>query len=743
VNKKLRHTFAILLAFGAILTLPSLANLKIGYDLESLFPEGDDSYQYYQSYKKKFGDENNFLLIGFECQDSILQTNYLKSIDNLGQRIEQITGVEQVYSPVNLSYPKRSHFFGFKSTPLLPWDHPKKISDSPLLNPDFSYSITNQLLSRDRRSLMMYIQFEDQLQPEDKKATFEAIRTLTRHGLPPKMSLYFAGQPNTQDYYNRKLSKELILFSSLTLLLLMITITLIYRNSIVVFAIIFTLLIALALSLFVSYWLLGRLDFLMTLMPSIILVVGISNLIHIVRDYRFHAGNSTELSQSLQFTYRSTFYSSFTSAIGFLALNFMGIIPLQHFGTYTAIGILITWVVSVLCLPTFLNLFQKQLLFRRRDKTKINDQLFRRVYAISQKKGVISLGFAIILIISIYGISKINTNVHFLDDLSEDSSLKKEVLFFEKHFGGIRPLEISINTREGYLISDPTVTQAIADIESEIRHIYQSNSVFSTTSFLKEYHAILHYGDPKDYVIPADDIELDSIYQQLERADRHGFMQKWLSADRKSSRISGYTSDVGSELNSKYEAKLIRYAKKYDALFTLKPTGLSHLIGLANATISHELLMGILFSIGLVGLLIGLMLRSLKLVFISVLPNVLPLVIVAGLMGWIGIDLKIGTALIFTVLYGIAVDDTIHFLLRYQHEKGKNAQMPILNVYRTVGVKMIQTSMILIMGFLTFCLSSFQSTFYAGLLISIGLIVALVSDFLLLPALLKQTKSLN
>ena len=273
--------------------------------------------------------------------------------------------------------------------------------------------------------------------------------------------------------------------------------------------------------------------------------------------------------------------------------------------------------------------------------------------------------------------------------------------------------------------------------------MYQVSMSLSIITILQEINVTIHGGNSAYHVIPKDKAELDNLLaaaQQFKLVEKSRFL---ISSDLKETRITGKIFDSGANEIQQKNQEFKAFTEKFDSRLTFQLTGSAHLMDMANQNVTTHLLKGLIFSLILVTVVIGIALQSVQIAFLSILPNVFPLLVIAGLMGWLGIDLKIGTALIFTVLYGIAVDDTIHFLMRYKIEQNIDPIFALKNTYLHVGKKLLITSFIISVGFLSFTLSEFNSTFYAGLLITIGLIIALLTDLIQLPLLLQSIDKNN
>lgn len=739
MNLTRAHIIIGLLMIASIGCLPQLRKADFGYKLDHFFSANNSDFNYYTNYKEKFGNENNFIMLSFEHEKTVYDSLFLNEIQHITDQLVELPELTKVISPTHTNRKIQLPIFGIKSIPLLHLDDRIALQNDQKRNQE-NQSLYSNLFSTDGKSLLIYLIVSDTVNKTEKTRLLATIKAICESCQPTTIQhVYYAGQINTQAYYTQKLRYELVVYSGIAIGLLILFLYLTYRCFKLVFFTVLTLIIAVIFSLTIIIVVLGELDFLMTLLPTILFVIGISVLIHLIEDYENHPerieNGLLPFKKAQLLTFNTTFISALTTAIGFFSLYFLPIRPVQNFGLYTGIGILITWLTSVLFYPALMRVFPSKMSSKK--KGNWSKTLSTAFGIIRAKQGIVGFASLILLGFSLIGMTKLKINSYFLDDLKPSSDLKKDLIHFENNYGGIRPFELGITANEGQLF-DPSHIQQLAKIQDYLENTYRVSMSLSIITILQEINVTIHGGNSAHHVIPKDEAELAHLLaaaKQFKLVEKSRFL---ISSDLKETRITGKIVDAGAIEIQQRNREFNAFTEKLDSKLTFQLTGSAHLMDMANQNVTTHLLKGLIFSLILVTVVIGIALRSARIAFLSIFPNIIPLVVIAGLMGWLGIDLKIGTAIIFTVLYGIAVDDTIHFLLCYKVEQNIDPKFALQKTYLHVGKKLLITSFIISAGFLSFTLSEFNSTFFSGLLITIGLIIALLTDLIQLPLLLQS-----
>ena len=723
------------------ISIPRLIQLKFDYNIENFFDPEDSDLIYYHQHRDTYESDNNFILIGIENKNGIFKTDFLHLIDSTTKIFKGFKHVENIVSPTTLKKVIKVPIAGYINVPLIHLDEPSRIQEDKekiYKTNDFFQSF----FSKDTTSILIYMTKDVDISKSANDSLVSQIESVLKTFNYD--DFHIAGKVKTQNYYVNTMNNEMKLLTCLTSFLLILFLSLTFRSFWSVFTPLLILLTSLIFTLTLIQIFIGALDLLMTLMPTLLFIIGVSNSVHILtgynEEYLIDKNKHQALKKTIKKIGKTTFLTSLTTAIGFISLYFIDIPPIQNFGIATAIGVMITWLVSITALPCAIYITQTRNYTRNLKKEKKWDAtltpLFNVIFKYKRHTIVIT---CLLLILSGIGIYKLETNNYLLDDLSEKSTLKKDMRFFESQFAGIRPFEMGFSIKDTSLtIFNIDVAKEIDTLQFYLENVYGAKMSYSSMTIAKEINRSINGGNQQFYKVPKTVKEMKSVKKYFTTSIGDDVISTLLTKDFKNGRITGKIHDLGQRKVSKLNSNLQDFIDANISLIDFRITGAPDMMDKTNAYISSHIIKGLTFSFLVVALLMGIIFRSLKIALISLIPNVLPLLFVAGLMGLIGVDLKFSTVVIFTIGFGIAVDDTIHLLVRYKHElpTSKSSKESLYKSILTTGKALIITSFILSSGFLTFLLSDFSSTFYIGLLISITLLFALVSDLFLLPILI-------
>jgi hypothetical protein len=366
--------------------------------------------------------------------------------------------------------------------------------------------------------------------------------------------------------------------------------------------------------------------------------------------------------------------------------------------------------------------------------------LLGRIFGwVSRHQRAVWAGSLLALIVFGFGLSQVSRNMFMLTSVPEESQIRQDFRFFENKFSGVRPIEIAILPQGDYDINDPAVIREVRKFEEHLTSYEPINHVVSPLTIYRTANKSLSNGKLSAYHIPEDSSQFRKINQLLkQRGD--GTFAAVMGSQQEMGRITGKMKDIGSENVKALYSKIRDY--KADNINTsitdFRITGKMFLVDKNNDYLIGNLITGLALAFVVVGILMGLLFRQLKMVLISFIPNIIPLIIAGAVMGYFDITLKATTSIIFTIAFGIAVDDTIHFLSRFKLEqlKGAGRVMAMRRTFVETGKAISFTTIILLSGFSTLIFSDFTVTYYIGLLIGLTLASALIADLLLMPLLL-------
>ncbi len=399
-------------------------------------------------------------------------------------------------------------------------------------------------------------------------------------------------------------------------------------------------------------------------------------------------------------------------------------------------GVVLAFVLTYTLLPSILFLFHPKKIIANHQKEKGGSAILGRLLiATLRRRKLVFILSGLILVGAGYGISKIKTNNILLEDLSDKVRIKQDFVFFDTHYSGVRPFELEITAEKGS-VWDYEKMKQIARMDSFISKEYQAGFLLSPASLINNLYYSTYQA--KHQVFPEQE-EYEELAGFLQKNKNNKDLRRLVSADGKKARISAKTKDIGSYAIRKHNVRLLDFIEKNVSNdLQVNLTGAAHLMDRNNEYMVSNMSQGFIFSILIIAVLTLVLHRSLKMVLVFFLPNIFPLVVIAGIMGYAGIELKAATSLIFSIAFGIATDDTIHFISRMKIELsyGKSILYALKRTYLETGKPIVLTTFILLGGFVSLTTSNFESTFYFGFLTCITMIIALAADLFLLPAML-------
>jgi hypothetical protein len=438
----------------------------------------------------------------------------------------------------------------------------------------------------------------------------------------------------------------------------------------------------------------------------------------------------------------AVFLTAITSAIGFFTLFTIQIQPVAEFGIYAGAGILITFFVSFSLLIAALVILKPPVSKRPPYLSEANWILKLYDWVLSRKKRVFFL-IAVCVMVFAMGASDLRVNNYFTEDFRTNDPYKQDFDFFDKHLGGVRPLELSVHVvKKGYDVFHPDVVKSVNKLEQFLHDSLNIKFYISHNSLVKTAYQVVS-NDPEKYELPNTDEEWNETQYFIDRLNPDE-LKALVSANKKWARVSGRIPDIGAieavKLNRRIE-KFVQREFPNDWL-KFKITGISEVVDGNVRNLSSNMMDGMLYEILMVGAFMGLLFRSFKTMLLSLIPNVVPLIIIAGFMGFMGVNINVSTSIIFSIAFGICVDDTIHMLTRFylEKKKGHDNETAMKNSFRMAGKAVVVTSLVLCAGFTVLMLSTFKGIFNTGYLLALTLVFALVCDLLILPLLFVRAR---
>lgn len=737
--KSRSRTVIVIVAALVAVAVYLCTQLRFSYDFEAFFPQNDPATDYYLQFRDDFETDNDFFIVVLENSDGILDSTFLQKADSCCKALRQLEHVTECHGITTLREPVQDPFLGqIFEVPLLQIDAPSsyptdsvKISEDP--------DLMGYFVSSDWRSLALNIKHTknlSKLKGDDLSIAIE--KTIAPFGFD---KTHCIGRVLGQRLYVELMIKELVLFISMSLLLTILFLYIAFRSFWGI--IIPTLIVMLSILFTVGLVRLtgNELDLMMTILPTILFVVGMSDSVHVLTKYLQELRKGTAKNEAIIKAFKSirlaTFLTALTTSIGFLTLVFSNIQPVSNFGVYTSAGIMLAFGLTYTLLPAILFLIKPGRLQAFAVSEDFWSQRLQRSFTwILRNRKYILGGTAFILIASGIGISTIEVDNKMLEDLRDTHLLKQEFFFMEEHYAGCRPFELGVIIKDA--ADGPTLDQLrkLDQLETYLRNEYGVGGMMSYNAIIKRIHKATHGGENSEMRLPDNEVEYSKIKKMLARKEFASIVSLSWSPEQKTLRIAGKIGDLGRKHYEQKNEALMHYCNQLAGSdMTFNITGTAHLIDLNNRYLVENMVWDLLLSVLVIGVIMGIVYRSWVMIPLTILPNLVPLLIVAGIMGFSGIPIKVSTSIIFNIAFGIAVDDTIHFLARVRTlcKEGLTVPYAVKRTFLTTGKAMIVTTLILSGGFLTLILSDFMGTWYIGLLISLTLFVAIFAELMLTP----------
>ncbi len=500
-----------------------------------------------------------------------------------------------------------------------------------------------------------------------------------------------------------------------------------------------------------AFGILGLLQYEITvltaLIPPLIIVIGIPNCIFLINKYqqevKKHGNQALSLQRVISKVGNATLMTNMTTASGFATFIITDSQLLKEFGIVASINIIGIFILSLLIIPivySFMSLPNTKHL-KHLNKRWIDAFVNWTVHIVRDRRISVYVASILLLVVSIIGIYQIRISGSPIEDMPKNAEFFKDIRFFEAEFDGIMPVEIVVDTKRPKGVLRPTTLKKIDELDKVIEGIPELSKPVSIVNLVKYSKQAFYNGIPKYYQLPTTQ-ENNFIMDVARKSSGNGnLLKNFVDSTGQTARITTFMRDVNTERMEAIEKRLEENINTIfpEERYTVYLTGSALLFLKGTKYLVTNLVMSLALAIALIALFMAYLFRSFKMIVISLIPNLLPLVITAGVMGFLGVPIKPSTILVFSIAFGISVDDTIHFLAKYRQELVANQWRINKSVYaalRETGVSMFYTSIVLFFGFSVFIISSFGGTVALGALVSATLMFAMLANLILLPSLL-------
>ena len=500
-----------------------------------------------------------------------------------------------------------------------------------------------------------------------------------------------------------------------------------------------------------TFGIIGLLEYEITvltaLIPPLIIVIGIPNCIFLINKYQHevqkHGNKAKSLQRVITKIGNATLMTNVTTASGFATFIFTESKLLKEFGTVASLSILAIFIICLLVIPIIYSFMPmpKDKHLEHLNKRWINSFVDWMERMVKHRKINIYVTSLILLVTSIIGIYQIKISGSLIEDMPQKAAFFKDIRFFEEEFNGIMPLEIMLDTKRKKGVMKLATLKRMDELEDLIIETPELSKPISIVSLVKYSKQAYYNGNPKYYQLPTSQENSFILTYAKNSSSDVDLLKNFVDSTGQYARITTFMKDIGIDKMDRIEENL---HAKIDKVFpkdkyNVSLTGKAYLFQKGTKYLVNNLILSLSLAIILISLFMAYMFRSFRMIIISLIPNLIPLLITAGLMGYLGVPIKPSTILVFSIAFGISVDDTIHFLAKYRQELQANHWKIRKSVYaalRETGVSMFYTSIVLFFGFSVFIISNFGGTVALGALVSATLLFAMLANLLLLPSLL-------
>jgi len=756
-SKILRNRVFLLLVILSFTLFMSIQwkNIRFTYTEANLLPDNHEINLQYNSFLDKFGEEGNLIVLGFKDKKLFTEKN-IKAWEKFVAQIKKDKAVELTLSIEDLKVlGKDTIAQKFKLIPFINCD---SISDAYLKHKESEFYnnlpfYEGMLFNKESGAVRFAIYMDKKIvNTKARKVFIEKYLSqekITAFENETGLDLRVSGMPYIRTLNAKSIVDEIGLFVGAALGITSLLFFFFYRSIRATMISIFVVIVGVMW----SFGTLGLLNYEITVLtaiiPPLIIVIGIPNCIFLINKYqqeiKIHGNKAKSLQRVISKVGNATLLTNLTTAAGFGTFIFTDSKLLKEFGIVASLNIVFLFFLCLIIIPIAYSYMpapkEKHLAHLGKNYMA---SFIRWIENTIRKHRIVVFSTAIgILIIGIIGIYQIKVSGSIIEDMPKKTGFYNDILFFEKEFNGVMPLEIIIDTKKPKGALKSTTLKRIEELQETIEEIPELSKPVSIVNLVKYSKQAYYNGNIEFYELPSNQEEafiLTYIKNSTQKGNEN-MMKSYVDSTRQYARITTFMRDIGTDKMQKIEERL---QDKINLIFpkeryNVSITGKAYVFEKGTHYLIGNLVQSLLFAIILISLLMAYMFRSFKMIIISLLPNILPLVMTAGLMGFLGIPIKPSTILVFSIAFGISVDDTIHFLAKYRQELKVNKWKIKRSVYNSVkeaGISMFYTSVVLFFGFSVFTLSNFGGTIALGGLVATTLLFAMISNLILLPALL-------
>jgi predicted RND superfamily exporter protein len=752
----LKKRITILLIIIAITVFLGLQwkNIQFSFTEANLLPDNHIVNKEYNEFLNKFGEEGNLIVVG--VQDKAFFTP--KAFAAWNKLMTDFKNQKEIELVVSVSDLKKLQKNNQEQTfELVPFVDQTKTSNPIYLDslkkdlftnmPFYEGLLFNKKSGSVRSAIYMDKKIVNTAQRKDFILNY-FIPKIDAYEKETGIDLRVSGMPYIRTLNAKSITDEISIFIGASLLITSLIFFFFFRSY-------RATLISIAIVIIGVMWTFGFLGLfhyeitvLTAVVPSLVIVIGIPNCIFLTNKYQqeyvAHGNKARALQRVITKVGTATLMTNLTTAAGFATFIITESELLKEFGIVASISIMALFFLCLIIIPIY---YSYQPVPKEKHLEHLNRNYTRALMTwiekmVRQNKTQVYIVAVFLFVVSIYGAFQINTSGSLIEDMPKKTGFFKDILFFEKEFDGVMPLEITIDTKRKKGVMKLSTLRKMDELQKTIEDIPELSKPISILNLVKYSKQAYYNGNPEFYELPTSQEQsfILSYAKNTSKNTQKNIMKSYIDSTGQTARITTFMRDIGTGNMGNIEHKLqVKINEIFPAdRYKVTMTGKAYVFEKGTKYLLNNLVTSLLFAVFLIALLMTFMFRSFIMVVVSIIPNLLPLVITAGLMGYFGIPLKPSTILVFSIAFGLSVDDTIHFLAQYRQELVKNNWKIKRSVFATLkeaGVSMFYTSVVLFAGFSVFMVSDFGGTVALGGLVAITLLFGMLSNLILLPSL--------
>ena len=750
----LRNRFKLLLLLFAVTTfwVTQWKHMRFTFTEANLLPDKHAENIRYNEFLELFGEEGNVLVLAVQDPE-LFSEGRLEAWNKLSKELGSFEEIDFTISIENLNVLSKNK--QIKKLELVPF-----INEKPETEEDFSQLkqqlfkelpfFENLLFNKETQTIRTAVYMKTEIVNSAARKNFiynTFIPLIKKFEEDNQLDVRVSGMPYIRTLNAQNIVDEIGIFVLGAMAVTSLIFFLFFRSLRATFISMIIVLIGVAWSLGTLGWMGYEITVLTALIPPLIIVIGIPNCIFLINKYQQevakHGNQVKSLQQVIVKIGNATLMTNLTTASGFATFILTDSKLLKEFGIIASINVIGIFILSLLLIPiiySFLPLPNKKHLNHLKNKTI--DRLVGWMEKNVRKRRINTYIISIVLLVaSIIGIYQIRISGSILEDMPQKKEFFKDIMFFDNEFNGIVPLEILIDTKRKDGVLKLATLKRMDALGKSIESIPELSPPLSVVNAMKYAKQAYYNGNPNYYKLPtAQENNFILSYLDTKNSDQN-LMKNYIDSTGQYARLTTYMKDIRTERMEEIKSDLEKEIKKIfpEDRYSVQLTGKSLIFLKGTKYLVKNLVLSLSIAIFLIALFMAYLFRSYKMILISLIPNLLPLIVTAGMMGFLGIPIKPSTILVFSIAFGISVDDTIHFLAKYRQElidsKWK-IQRSVYAAIKETGVSMFYTSIVLFFGFSVFMISEFGGTVALGGLVSATLLFAMLANLVLLPSLL-------